>query len=74
MAASPEHLLAMKVLAGRRRDIPDISFLLNLLRLNSVAEVLAICEQVFPQEVVHRRAIMILEDIIGGDDRGTELG
>jgi len=32
-AASPEHLLAMKVLAARRRDAEDISFLVKHLQL-----------------------------------------
>ncbi|MGH2602428.1 MAG: DUF6036 family nucleotidyltransferase, partial [Dehalococcoidia bacterium] len=35
-AASPEHLLAMKVLAARRRDAEDIRFLVKHLRLSSV--------------------------------------
>lgn len=63
-AASPEHLLAMKVLAARRRDTEDISFLVKHLRLSSVAEVLAVCAEVFPDEPVPDRARMILEDLL----------
>lgn len=44
-AASPEHLLAMKVLAARRRDAEDIGFLVKHLRLVSVEEVLALCTE-----------------------------
>jgi predicted nucleotidyltransferase len=62
-AASPEHLLAMKVLAARRRDTDDIDYLVKHLGLTSVAEVLAVCASVFPQEPVSDRAILILEDI-----------
>lgn len=62
-AASPEHLLAMKVLAARRRDAEDISYLVKHLGLSSTAEVLAVCEAVFPDEEVPGRARMILEDI-----------
>jgi len=41
-AASPEHLLAMKVLAARRRDAEDIRFLVKHLHLASAQEVLAL--------------------------------
>lgn len=64
-AASPEHLLAMKVLAARRRDTEDISYLIKRLQLSSVAEVLAVCVEVFPDEPVPDRARMILEDLFG---------
>jgi len=64
-AASPEHLLAMKVLAARRRDLEDISYLVKHLGLSSTAEVLAVCERVFPEEAVPGRARMILEDLFG---------
>jgi len=63
--ASPEHLLAMKVLAARRRDAEDISYLVKHLGLSSTAEVLAVCAAVFPDEPVPDRARMILEDLFG---------
>ncbi|MEV6924089.1 DUF6036 family nucleotidyltransferase [Dactylosporangium sp. NPDC051485] len=62
-AASPRHLLAMKVLAARRRDAEDIRFLVNHLRLASVDQVLTICSEVFPDEEVPARARLVLEDI-----------
>jgi hypothetical protein len=61
-AASPEHLLAMKVLAARRRDGDDIRFLIQHLNLASVDQVLAVCAEVFPDEPVPDRARLILED------------
>jgi predicted nucleotidyltransferase len=64
-AASPEHLLAMKVLAARRRDAEDISYLVKHLGLSSVAEVLEVCAAVFPDEPVPDRARLILEDFFG---------
>jgi hypothetical protein len=67
LAASPEHLLAMKVLAARRRDAEDISYLVKHLGLSDTAEVLAICTAVFPDEPVPDRARMILEDLFGED-------
>ena len=66
-AASPEHLLAMKVLAARRRDAEDISYLVKHLGLSNTAEVLAVCMAVFPDEPVPDRARMILEDLFGED-------
>lgn len=63
-AASPEHLLAMKVLAGRRRDSDDIQFLIQRLSLTSLDQVLAICADVFPDEPVPDRARLILEDAL----------
>lgn len=62
-AASPEHLLAMKVLAARRRDSEDIRFLVRHLQMSTSEEVLALCAEVFPEEEVPARARLVLEDI-----------
>jgi hypothetical protein len=72
-AASPEHLLAMKVLAARRRDGDDIRFLVQRLNLASVDQVLAVCAEVFPDEPVPDRARLILEDTFEPpvSDQGT---
>jgi len=64
-AASPEHLLAMKVLAARRRDSDDIRFLIKHLGLTTVGEVLALCTEIFPDEEVPGRARLVLEDALG---------
>jgi hypothetical protein len=64
-AASPEHLLAMKVLAARRRDAEDIRFLVKRLRLASAEDVLALCAEIFPDEDVPARAKLVLEDVFG---------
>jgi len=63
-AASPEHLLAMKVLAARRRDGEDLRFLISRLGLTSVDEILALCAEVFPDEPVPDRARLVLEDAL----------
>ncbi|KWV34569.1 DUF6036 family nucleotidyltransferase [Micromonospora rifamycinica] len=65
-AASPEHLLAMKVLAARRRDAEDIRFLVDHLGLTSAEQVLALCAEIFPEEEVPGRARLVLEDVFGG--------
>jgi hypothetical protein len=62
-AASPEHLLAMKVLAARRRDAEDIGLLVKHLHLTSAEEVLALCAEIFPDEDVPARARLVLEDV-----------
>ncbi|MEW2441348.1 DUF6036 family nucleotidyltransferase [Micromonospora marina] len=64
-AASPEHLLAMKVLAARRRDAEDIRFLVDHLGLTSAEQVLALCAEIFPEEEVPGRARLVLEDVLG---------
>jgi Nucleotidyltransferase of unknown function (DUF6036) len=67
-AASPEHLLAMKVMAGRRRDAGDIRVLVEHLRLASAAQVMALCADIFPDEEVPPRARLILEGIFDQDE------
>jgi hypothetical protein len=64
-AASPEHLLAMKVLAARRRDPDDIRFLVKHLNMATADDVLALCVEVFPDEEVPARARLVLEDAFG---------
>jgi hypothetical protein len=66
-AASPEHLLAMKVLAARRRDFEDIRLLVGHLGLTSAAEVLELCAEIFPDEEVPARARLVLEDSFGAE-------
>jgi hypothetical protein len=63
--ASPEHLLAMKVLAARRRDADDIRFLVKYLNLASAEEALRLCAEIFPDEEVPQRARLVLEDAFG---------
>ena len=62
-AASPEHLLAMKVLAARRRDADDVRFLVRQLGLHSADQVLDLCAEIFPDEPVPGRARLVLEDV-----------
>ncbi|WP_327039378.1 DUF6036 family nucleotidyltransferase [Micromonospora maris] len=63
-AASPEHLLAMKVLAARRRDADDIRFLIEHLGLTTIEQVLDLCAEIFPDEAVPDRARLVLEDAL----------
>lgn len=62
-AASPEHLLAMKVQAGRRRDADDIRLLAERLGLRTAAQVRAVCAEIFPDEPIPRRSELLLAEL-----------
>lgn len=62
-AASAQHLLAMKVLAGRRRDAEDIRLLAGHLGLRTATEVLAVSADVFPDEPVPKRSALLLDEL-----------
>lgn len=65
-AASGKHLLAMKALAARRRDVEDLRVLVQHLGLSSAGEVVALCAEVFPDEPLPDRARLVLEDLFEG--------
>ncbi len=47
MAASPEHVLAMKVFAARSRDVADLRTLVAITGVTGVEEVLELCARFF---------------------------
>lgn len=55
--ASPQHLLAMKTDAGRPQDADDIRTLAAHLRLATVAQVVAVHDEVLPDEPLGPRKI-----------------
>jgi predicted nucleotidyltransferase len=61
--ASPEHLLAMKTIAARRRDTDDLLLLVGLLDLTTPEQVVAVCTRVFPDEALPDRARLVLADL-----------
>lgn len=61
-AASPEHLLAMKVLAARPQDADDMRFLIQRLDLASPQDVFGLVEEIFPDERPPERARLIVEE------------
>ena len=63
-AASPNHMLAMKLQAARPTDVSDIKLLLSILNVKSVAAAKAVHGSVFPGAILKPRAILILEDIV----------
>lgn len=47
LVSSERHLLAMKMLAGRDRDLPDLRLLFTRLGITSPAQAVAVTEEVF---------------------------
>ncbi|MCC2314874.1 hypothetical protein [Cellulomonas xiejunii] len=47
LVSSERHLLAMKMLAGRERDVPDLALLFRRLGVSTPAQAVAITEDVF---------------------------
>jgi predicted nucleotidyltransferase len=65
MAASPQHIFAMKALAARARDVDDLRSLAALIGLNSIDEALRICHDFYPDEAVTSRAQGVLQELFG---------
>lgn len=65
MAASPEHVFAMKALAARTRDLGDLRVLAGLTGIDSVSAALELCARFFPDEQVSERAKQALQDLFG---------
>jgi hypothetical protein len=58
----------MKALAARPRDAQDIRQLTEVLNLHTIADVLELVREVFPEEEPPARLRLLLEDIFGQDD------
>ena len=63
MAASPEHVFAMKALAARTRDIDDLRLLAGMAGVHSSADALRICAEFFPDEAVPQRSTAVLREL-----------
>lgn len=63
MAASPEHVFAMKALAARTRDIDDLRHLATMVGITSSDEAVECCARFFPGEEVRPRALAVLKDL-----------
>jgi Nucleotidyltransferase of unknown function (DUF6036) len=64
-AASPEHLLAMKLQAARATDAADVCLLLGVLGIDSVGRASEVLDVVFPGTTLSDRARLLVEDILG---------
>jgi predicted nucleotidyltransferase len=63
MAASAEHVFAMKAFAARGRDEDDLRTLANLIGITTIDAALGLCERFFPGEAVPPRSRAMLEDL-----------
>lgn len=61
LAASPEHLLAMKAMAGRRTDFDDLVRLIEMLGAQSAPEAFAIIEGVLGSDTLPDHGRMAIE-------------
>jgi hypothetical protein len=65
MAASPDHIFAMKALAARTRDIDDLRLLAGILGVTSAREALQICTGFYPDEPLSPRSTAVLQELFG---------
>jgi hypothetical protein len=62
-AASPRHIFAMKALAARERDLPDLRLLAEIAGIGSPAAVLTCVVDFFRDEVMSERARRVLAEL-----------
>lgn len=67
MAASPEHVFAMKAFAARTRDEEDLRTLAEIIGITTTGAALELCERFFPGEPLRPRSRAMLEDLFALD-------
>ena len=65
MAASPQHIFAMKALAARTRDIDDLRLLASVIGVESASQALQICADFYPDEPLSPRSAAVLDELLG---------
>jgi hypothetical protein len=65
MAASPQHIFAMKALAARTRDIDDLRLLAGIIGVESSDQALRICADFYPDESLSPRSTAVLRELFG---------
>jgi predicted nucleotidyltransferase len=63
MAASPEHVFAMKAQAARGRDIDDLKLLGAIIGIESSSAAIQVCGDFFPDEQLSARAAAVLAEL-----------
>jgi predicted nucleotidyltransferase len=63
MAASPEHVFAMKALAARTRDIDDLRLLAGMIAVETADAALQICADFYPDEPIPQRTGAVLREL-----------
>ena len=70
--ASAEHILAMKLEAGRRTDIGDVATLIGHLGITTAEDALAIHRRLFPESTRGSKAREIVEHVLADRDSGRK--
>lgn len=65
MAASSQHIFAMKALAARTRDIDDLRLLAGIIGVESSDQALQICSDFYPDEPLSPRSTAVLRELFG---------
>lgn len=65
MAASPEHVFAMKALASRTRDIDDLRLLAGMIGIETPEAALQVCTDFYPDEPIPPRTDAVLRELFG---------
>ena len=65
MAASPEHVFAMKALAARTRDIDDLKLLAGMIGIETSEAALQICSDFYPEEPIPPRTEAVMRELFG---------
>lgn len=65
MAASPEHIFAMKALAARTRDVDDLRTLAALAKVTTVDDAVRLCSDFYPDESISPRAMGVIRELFG---------
>jgi predicted nucleotidyltransferase len=63
MAASPEHVFAMKALAARTRDVDDLRLLASMIGIETADAALQICADFCPDEPIPPRTDAVLREL-----------
>ena len=64
MAASPEHVFAMKALAARTRDVDDLRLLAGMIGVETAEAALQICSDFYPDEPIPPRTTVWTTSVI----------
>jgi predicted nucleotidyltransferase len=65
---TPEYVFALKAIAGRPEDMPDLEALKSHLRLTSLDDALAIVQRYVPQRLVPTRTQYLLETMFDEEE------
>ncbi|MEK8110449.1 hypothetical protein NKG94_51275 [Micromonospora sp. M12] len=74
MAASPEHIFAMKALAARTRDVDDLRALAALAKVTTVDDAVRLCSDFYPDEAISPRAMGVIRELSDDSDTHAARG